>query len=286
MRFGLALSGGGLRGVAHIGVLKALEEYRLRPSWISGASAGSIVAGLYAYGYSPNQMEELALNLDRRYIDPDVCGIVYGVLQLVMGKEPITDGIIKGKYLERFFNKLTKGAHIREVKIPLAISAVDINTAKTIMFVSSKEKMPPDDHHTQYIDDVYLYEAIRASIAIPVIFKPMFIQNMRLVDGGVTENLPIDVLRKMGAKKILGVDLGYSGQIRKGVNNIFEIGSQAIDIMAYQITRLKSEGIDFILRPGIYDVSLSDVDKIPEIIKRGYEATIENIKMIKKALNS
>lgn len=286
MRFGLALSGGGLRGVAHIGVLKALEEHKLKPSWISGASAGSIIAGLYAYGYSPKQMEDLALSLNRRYIDPDICGIAYGILQLAVGKEPVTDGIIKGKYLERFFKKLTKGAHIRTVKIPLAISAVDINTAKTIMFVSSKIGLPKDDKHTQYIDDVYLYEAIRASIAIPVIFKPMFIQNMRLVDGGVTENLPTEVLRKMGAKKVLGVDLGYSGQLREGVNNIFEIGSQAIDIMAYQITRLKSGEIDFILRPGIYDVSLSDVEKIPEIIKRGYEATKENIKMIKKALNS
>lgn len=286
MRFGLALSGGGLRGVAHIGVLKALEEHGLKPYWISGASAGSIVAGLYAYGYSPKQMEKLALNLNRRYIDPDICGIIYGVLQLAIGKEPTTDGIIKGRYLEKFISKLTKGAHIKEVKMHLAISAVDINTAKTIMFVSSKVRLAQDDHYTLYIDDVYLHEAIRASIAIPVIFKPAFIQNMRLVDGGVTENLPIDVLRKMGAKKVLGVDLGYSGQIREGVNNIFEIGSQAIDIMAYQITRLKSGGSDFILRPKIYDVSLSDVDKIPEIMERGYEATKENIKLIKKALNS
>lgn len=84
----------------------------------------------------------------------------------------------------------------------------------------------------------------------------------------------------------MGVDLGYSGQIRKGVNNIFEIGNQAIDIMAYQITRLKSKSTDFILRPGIYDISLTDVEKISEIIQRGYEVTKENIKMIKNALNS
>jgi len=286
MRFGLALSGGGLRGVAHIGVLKALYEHGLKPSLISGASAGSIIAGLYAYGYRPDEMEKMALNLDSRYIDPNVGEIIYGILQLVIGREPNIDGIIKGRYLENFFKKLTKNAHIRDVKIPLAISAVDINTAKTIMFVSRKTGLPSDDHHTQYIDNVYLYEAIRASIAIPVIFKPKFINNMRLVDGGVTENLPIEILRKMGARKVIGVDLGYSGQIREGVNNIFEIGNQAVDIMAYQITRLKSGGTDFILRPGIYDVSLTDLDKIPEIIKRGYEAAKENIKMIKNAINS
>lgn len=171
MRFGLALSGGGLRGVAHIGVLKALHEYGLKPSWISGASAGSIIAALYAYGYYPDEMESIALSLDKKYVDPDISGILSGLFQLIIGREPAIEGIIKGKYLEKLFSKLTEGAHIKEVKMPLAIPAVDINTAKTIMFVSTKRGLPADDHHTIYIDDVYLYEAIRASIAIPVIFK-------------------------------------------------------------------------------------------------------------------
>ena len=96
-----------------------------------------------------------------------------------------------------------------------------------------------------------LYKAIRASIAIPVVFKPIIIDGKRLVDGGVTNNLPIDVLRKMGARRIVGVDLGYNGQLRSDVDNIIEIGSQALDIMAYQITSFKSYGADYILRPGI-----------------------------------
>ena len=286
MRFGLALSGGGIRGVAHIGVLKALEEEGLVPSWISGTSAGSIVAGLYAYGYSIQELEDIAVDLQPKYIDLDFLGMAFGFGQWVVGREPCVDGIIKVKAIEKYLKKLTDGINIRDIKMPLAITAVDINKANTIMFVNRMAEPPSEEDKTIYIKDVCLYKAIRASIAIPVVFKPVIMDGRRLVDGGVTNNLPIEILKKMGAKKAIGVDLGYNGQLRRGVDNIIEIGSQALDIMAYQITSLKSQGADYIIRPGIYDVAINDSKELIECVDRGYNITKESIKMIKRAINS
>ena len=90
MRFGLALSGGGLRGIAHIGVLKGLKEYNLYPSYISGSSAGAVIAALYAYGYSPAEMENMAMDINGGYIDPDYICLIKGLFQFLMGKAALS----------------------------------------------------------------------------------------------------------------------------------------------------------------------------------------------------
>lgn len=283
--FGLALSGGSVRGAAHIGVLKALEENSYFPSWISGTSAGSIIAGLYACGYSAREMERIALSLGGEIFDIDYMGIFRGFLQLLFGRELTVDGLVKGKNLDTLLRKLTKEIHIKKAKIPLAITAVNINNGQSIVFVSSKRGLS-DSQHTRYVDDVRICDAIRASIAIPVVFKPKMIEGMRLVDGGVTDNVPVGVLKEMGAKRVVGVNLGYCGQMRKEIDNILEIGNQSLDIMAYQITKCRSKGADCMINPHIYDVGLMEVDKIKECIQRGYEAALENMHLIKKAINS
>ncbi|HHY83546.1 MAG TPA: patatin-like phospholipase family protein [Clostridiales bacterium] len=283
MRFGLALSGGATRGAAHIGAMKALAENGLHPSWISGTSAGSMVAALYACGYSVSEMEEIALSLRKDIYDTDYLGIIAGVLQWIFTKDTAWDGIVKGKNLENLMKKLLGEKTMKDASIPLAITAVDINSGFTVMFVSSKRRLR-DTKHTIYIDDVPIYQAVRASIAIPVVFRPIFIKGMRLVDGGVTESVPVNVLKQMGAGKVIGIDLGYSGQRRNEVNNILEIGSQSIDIMSYRMTKLKTMRADVIVNPHIYDVGMMEVDRIPELIERGYKAVTDNIDTIKNAI--
>ncbi|NLJ40393.1 MAG: patatin-like phospholipase family protein [Clostridiales bacterium] len=286
MRFGLALSGGGIRGATHIGVLKALEEEGLKPSWIAGTSAGSIVAGLYSYGLSPQEMEDIAIDLRGKYIDLNLSGLALGLGQWLIGKEPSTDGIVKGKAIEKYLKKLTGSVNIKDIHMPLAIPAVDINRAQTVIFINRLPRTPAKENRTIYINNVCLYKAIRASIAIPVIFKPMILDGRRLVDGGVTDNLPVEILKNMGAERVIGVDLGYNGQLRREVDNLIEIGSQGLDIMAYQITSLKSQGADFIIRPGIYDVAIRDTEMLIGCIDRGYNVAQENMKRIKSAINS
>lgn len=283
MKFGLALSGGGLRGAAHIGVLKALEEERLYPSWISGTSAGSIVAGLYTCGYSPKELEEVTLSFSKNIYDPDIIGIIVSVFRLLIGKEPTIDGIIKGNKVEKIFKKLTKCRKIKDSKIPTALVGVDINNGKTIYFVSNKKGLR-NSKKNKYIDNVEIYKAIRASISIPVVFQLSKVSALNLVDGGVTDSLPAEILKHMGAKRVIGVNLGYSGQMRKDIDNFIEVGGQSLNILEYQVTSLKNTHTDLIINPQIYDVGLNDFEKIPECIERGYKAAKKNMYKIKRVI--
>ena len=285
MKFGLALSGGATRGAAHIGAMKALEEAGMVPSWISGTSAGSMVAALYACGYSIGEMEKIALSLDKSVYDTDYAGMISGVLQWILFKDTGWDGLMKGKKLEVLMKKWTDGKWMRESRIPLAITAVDINTGMTVMFVNNKRGLK-DDTNTVYRDNVTIAQAVRASIAIPMVFKPIMLHGMRLVDGGVTESVPTDVLKKMGADKVIGINLGYSGQRRSEINNILEIGNQSIDIMSYRITQLKTDVSDIMINPQIYDVGMLEVHRIPELIERGYQAVKNHLYSIKMVINN
>ena len=283
MKFGLALSGGALRGTAHIGVLKALWENNLFPSWVSGTSAGSMFASLYACGYTPMEMEKIALKQGKDIFDADYLGIAGSAVQWLFTRQLHLDGIIKGKKLEAIFKELTGGRNIKEARVPLAITAVNINNGQSVLFVSNKYGMK-DSSHLMVCDEVPIYKAVRASIAIPVVFKPIMINGMRLVDGGLSDSLPIQVLRDMGAQVTIGVNIGYSGQMRKEVDNILEIGNQTIDIMGYHITRLTTGGASLIINPGIYDVGLTEIEKIPDCIRRGYETAINYMNLIKSVI--
>lgn len=105
------------------------------------------------------------------------------------------------------------------------------------------------------------------------------------MDGGVTDNLPSDILRKMGADKVIGINLGYSGQRRDEISNILEIGSQTIDIMSYRMTKLKTTKADLVINPHIYDVGMLETHRIPELIERGYQAVKDNLYTIKRVIN-
>src|SRR5690554_1265986 len=109
MKFGLALSGGATRGAAHVGAMMALEEAGLKPAWISGTSAGSMVAALYACGYSVQEMKQIALSLDKSIYDTDYTGIIAGILQWIITGDTCWDGLIRGRKLEIMMKKLTDG---------------------------------------------------------------------------------------------------------------------------------------------------------------------------------
>jgi len=238
MEFGLALSGGGARGAAHAGVFKALAEEGLAPSFISGTSAGAMVGALYAAGYNPAEIEEIYIENAHRVLDynfRDFFALLFG---LVTKTRVTFDGLIRGARLGRIFQSLLteKGVvNIRDARVPLAVTAVDINSGKLVLFVSRMPQVPAGDK-TVYVEDVELWRAVRASTAVPAVFKPEMVDGMRLVDGGVRDNVPAGILRRMGAKKVLAVNLGYAGQQKKDVDNILEITFQSIDVMSYQIS--------------------------------------------------
>ena len=283
MSLGLVLSGGGVRGGAHIGVLKALHEAQIKPAFISGTSAGSIVAGLYAYGYTPEEIQIIARRLSRRSFDVDYQGVFSSLLNIFFSGQPTTSGLIRGDFLERFFYKLTKGIKLKNLKMPLAITAVDINNTDIVIFTSLPTCLLCRNDYV-FIHDATLAEAIRASIAIPGIFQPKIFKKMRLVDGGIRANLPVEITRMMGAQKVIAVNLSYNGNPVPGVDDILEISLQAIDLMIYQITRPSIQSADIIISPEINYVHQGDISKIDYIVKCGYKATVELLPRIKQLL--
>lgn len=291
-KIGLALSGGGLRGTSHIGVLKALTDHNIPVDYISGTSAGAIIATMYACGYSPYQMQAIVNDIDiSDLIDLKVTSsdlFKQGFKWLMSGKfrfwSVLPTGLIKGDKIEGFLTKLWSNRTIRDTQIPLAITAVDLNSSDTVFFTSP---LPPNREiiNARYYHNALLCEAVRASISIPGVFFPKKYRGMTLVDGAVKNNLPTDILRHMGADKIIGVDLGYAGQPNYEINSVGEILMQCIEIMSREVTLMKSEQFaDVLIRPQIYDLNHKDLKQANEIIRRGYQATLEQMSEIKDLL--
>ena len=173
MGYGLALAGGGTRGAAHVGVLKALMEAGLRPDAVAGASAGGIVAGLFASGMSVSRMEQAVLHLEKHggeYLDPDYSGLLAFMPQLLTGKGVNLSGLIKGDKLQDYFFQMTGRKHMDEAVFKLVIPAVDLISGNTICFTNSDQVREME--HVTWEWNGYLCEAMMAGASVPAILRP------------------------------------------------------------------------------------------------------------------
>lgn len=287
---GLALSGGGIRGLAHIGVLKELRTQGVPIDCIAGTSAGGIVAAMYATGYSVREMEEIASKLEiSEFVDFNLTVsdfIKFGMEAMFEAKKrfwaEVPKGLVKGRRIEKYFRALWQDRTMREVKIPLAITAVDIYTADTVFFVSpTKLAMPEDD--TRYDRSAPIADAVRAGIAIPGVFFPKKYRGMMLVDGAVKNNLPTDILRAMGADIVLGVDLGYDGAPCYHIHTTGEVLQRTVDIINREITKLKgARYADHIFRPEVHSLGLADMKKALTAITIGEQTVKQDWARVKK----
>lgn len=293
-KVGIALSGGGLRGAAHIGILKVLLEQKVPIDLIAGTSAGSIIAAFHALGHTPQYMEIVAKQLHKKQLfdsNLNLTALLWNTALDYLRRELsiwslLPRGLIKGNRLEYFLNTQFQGRKINETVIPLSIMATDIHTGETIVFASPQVTFNAYElKHTVLIDDINLADAVRASTAIPGIFLPKSLAGRWLVDGGLQNNLPTVILRLMGADIVIGVDLGYAGERRDYIDNISEIIMQSFEIMSREITVCKAEhSADIIIYPDIYDVGLTEISRIPEVIYRGEQAAINYLPAIMERL--
>lgn len=293
-RIGLALSGGGLRGPAHIGVIKVLLENNIPIDMIAGTSAGAVIATMHACGYTPRQMQGIAESLDvTKLVDLKVTVgdlFKHGMKWLFSGRfrfwSVLSSGLVKGEKIEEYFTGLWERRTVRDTLVPLAITAVDVHSGDTVFFVT-----PMAGHrailNARYYHNALLAEAVRASISIPGIFTPKKYRGMTLVDGAVKNNLPSDILHHMGADVIIAVDLGYSGQPNQEIKAVGEILLQCIDIMGREVTLLKGEQYsDIVIRPEVFDLALNSTNQITLCIARGAQATWAKIDEIRKIIAS
>ena len=285
MNYGLALSGGGTRGAAHVGVLMALEEEGILPSAIAGTSAGSIAAGMFAAGISPLRMKEIVNYLSKyglTYLDPNCIDIIRLLPQIFMRSPISLSGIIKGNRLKNYFCRITEGISISEVKIPTVIPAVDLNTGETIAFTNVEK--PAKRQEVIWDQNITLCEAMIASSSVPGVFVPRNIKNYCLVDGGVTNNLPVDLLIAAGTKYVIAVDIG-SDYKNPDNGTIGEVVSHSFSIMSNTLKECQSVGEILNLKPELpAKAGLLTFELMDECMEAGYLYTKRLMPAIKRSL--
>ena len=292
-RFGLALGGGGLRGIAHIGVLKALQEAGYVPDIVTGTSSGAILAALWACGWTPAQMEEVSRRLRSAelYDSNFTVGSALAVLAQVLGlrwrpRRPIPRGMIQGAKLERLVGLWTRGARLEHLERPVAVMAADVRSGRAAVFCppAFRERVQRAMPGAVVIDRGSLAAAVRASIAIPGIFEPKVLGPYVLVDGAVKDKVPAEAARALGADVVVAVDVSVR-QRREPVGLLDFLG-QAFDLMARDLAAVKLERFaDLVLQPDLPDVQLTDLHRIPECVEAGARALKEALGDLQRLLH-
>ncbi len=285
MSFGIALSGGGAKGAAHVGVLMALCENNLIPSSVSGTSMGAIVGGLYAMGYPPEKLKEIIIKFSknyRRYIDP-CYGNYFMALMQFMSKSSITlPGFIKGDKVERYLKNLTKNIAISSVQTPLVIPAVDLISGKTIVYSNIHPKMNSTISNIVWKNDISLHIAMRASSSLPAIFYPKKINNAVLVDGGITHIIPIELLMQTGEKNILAINISQEYEKPKSTN-IFDVTTHSFELMQNELKNFSLGKEKFLITPKLpRNAEMLSFNHMPEFVKAGYNSTIAVMPKLKQ----
>lgn len=296
MTIGLALSGGGAKGLAHIGVIEALKDYGINIDYIAGTSSGSIIAALYSAGYTPNEMLRIVNMYKDKIIDVDK-NIGFKFLGSLVSKKVSIKGFIKGNSLEKMLRKVLKYKQIEDitdVKFPLAIPTVDLNTGEIVYFWNKTEN---SENRTCLIEDSAKYDdqpsyytkgdlagIIRASCSVPGVFAPKKIDEDFYVDGGVRVNTPVEVLRKMGADKVIAVTFDCNKSPTFTIENIVGISTQAFNIMTHSSNMEEISTADINIHLCLQNISLLDVSKATYAAKRGYNIVARNILKIKQIL--
>ncbi|WP_277406199.1 patatin-like phospholipase family protein [Lacrimispora xylanisolvens] len=275
--YGLALAGGGTRGAVHVGVLTALEENGLLPTQVAGASAGSIVAGLYASGMDIGKMRDTVRWLvahGENYIDPNIIGVILFLPQVLLHRKTSLMGLIKGNRLSDFLCDLTEGIEIQDCKKGLLIPAVDINSGNTVVFTNLfQEKVPMSalrEENVRWQKNGLLCDIMMASSSVPAVFCPRQINGFLLVDGGVTNNLPVDLLISTGVSNVIAVDIGEAYEMPKD-HSIMEISFHSFSIMSRELKDCRSSGEILLLKPPIPKGSgLLTFEYMEECMESGY----------------
>lgn len=271
-KIGLVLSGGGAKGIAHIGIIKAMEREGIKPDFISGTSMGSIIGGLYATGYSADQLDTivraidwslvLSNNIPLNYIsyeEKEYYNRYLAEFPIIDAKLTLPTGLIEGQMLSEVLTHYTwpsmKYESFDDFPIPFRCVATDVSTGNPIIF-----------------NDGPLSEALRASMSIPTAFTAAKLDSTLAVDGGVVNNFPVEELINMGADIIIGVNVG------DGFIKADEIGSMTgILVQVAMIPGLKRlkdqiELCDIYIKPDLKNYGTASFSNYKEILELGYAA--------------
>ena len=282
MKLGLALSGGGIRGIAHAGAIKALEDNGIKIDVIGGTSSGALVSSLYALGYSPYYIYILFKRYARDIINIRSKPIINGITNFIRNNKIGIAGLSDGNEFEKMYDELARKKGFRligDIKMPLLVSAVDIGESKEYIFTNCASRKNIKDN---YITEIGIGRAVRASSSFPAIFCPCEYKNHIFMDGGVLNNLPTEELKKVYTGKIISVN--FESDPVYNDYDIMNIIMKTLDIMGNKLSINSLKKSDFVLTVPTDGTGLIDVDKMDICYKYGYEIAIKNIDKIRKML--
>ncbi len=280
LKIGLVLSGGGAKGLAHVGVIKVLEEAGIRIDYIGGTSAGAMVGALYASGYNASELDSILRSYN--YYDliknPNSRKL-YSFYQKENSEKytlslPIKNGTIglpvalsRGQKMLNELSILTKHVHhitnFKKLPIPFYCVATNIETG-----------------HQEILENGFLPQAVRASGAFPSVFEPVRINNKYLVDGGIVNNFPIDIMYNKGVDIIIGVDVQGSLEKEKDLDSAVKVVMQIVSFQMYDDKSEKQSATDIYIKPNIKGMDVSSFNKMDEIIKAGEVAARKEIEYL------
>ena len=282
-KIGLVLSGGGAKGLAHIGIIRAMEKAGLTPDYVTGTSMGSIVGGLYSIGYTADEIENMAATVDWDAIlsnriplneitfeEKAYYGRYIGELPVDGLKVGLPRGLIEGQQLSELLSRLTRSVHdiedFSELPIPFNCVGADIATGEPI--VLNKGSLP---------------EAIRASMAIPTVFTPVEIDGRLLVDGGLVRNFPVEEVRAMGAEIVIGVFVSSGLSSKDELDNFISVLAQSAFMTSALDSKRQKKLVDIYIEPNLKDYGTGSFNQWKDIINQG-DSTGDNYYEIFKHL--
>ena len=284
MKLGLALSGGGIRGIAHAGALKALEDNGIKVDVIGGTSSGALISSLYALEYSPYYIYILFKRYAKDIVGMNSAPIMSEIKNYITNKRLKIKGLKTDNSLEEAYNQLAMRKGVKTMKditrMPLVIPAVDIGKGKEYIFTNRIPENVQDKE--QYITDISIGKAVKASSCFPAIFCPCEFKDHIFLDGGVLDNIPVSEVKKQGADKVIAIN--FKADDIDENSNIMDLAMRTIDIMGNKLSEENLEQSDFILTIGTDKTGLLDVDKLDSCYKYGYQAVTDNIDKIREIL--
>lgn len=278
MKIGIALSGGGIRGIAHAGVLKALEDNGIKVDIIGGTSSGSMIAMLYAAGYSPYHIYRLFKEYSKDIVAINTKPLVKSY---IFNKKITLKGLKTGNSVEKIFNEIInkQGIYkINEIKMPVVIPAVDLMDCKEYVFTNN-----PPNKNEKYITDITVGKAIRASSSFSAVFSPCEYKEHAFIDGGALDNVPVEEVKNQGADIVIGVKF-HSDEITKD-SNLMDMTMKTIDIMGAKISEENLKKANYVLDVYTDKTGLLDTEKLDICYKYGYNAVVNNLDDIRKTIN-
>jgi NTE family protein len=252
-KIGLALGGGAARGFAHVGVIQVLEEAGIKPDFVVGTSAGSLVAALYASGKTGAQLQVISENMEEAALTDWTLPF-------------ISRGMLRGEALARYVSGQVGGRKIESFPMPLGIVATDLHNGKGVLFQTG-------DTAT----------AVRASSSVPGVFQPVKIGSREYVDGGLVSPVPVRYARQMGAEVVIAVDISATPESNPALSTM-DIMLQTFAIMSLSINSFELREADVAVRPALAGVSSADFASKRKSIEAGRAAMLAALPLLRTAI--